>query len=440
MVPGAPVATSGILFAVPAFRDESGSGSLSALLTIRLSRSPFAELLAVPPSAHRVLQPSRPPTLPPSDSPVLRLLRPPTFPLGSLSAAPAPAFCPHSICEASRRPALRPSRPPTFPLGSLSAASAPALCPHSICEASRRSALCPFRPPPVPSSVSFALRSFFCLARLFLFLTPSSIWMGISGEDFPRGQLFCIFPSAGFQHTLIYLIYKERMPFPYTSGNGSVLSVRCSRLPSCLPLRLPSRPPHLPPEFFSSAASFFLPPARPFCTLPHPSSVLFRRLLCLCSHFSRLIVPSRPNFFRLPHPSPLLPPDLLAPCHTLRPPFFAGRPSLIPAFRPSRHSPIRFFLRLPRPFSRLFPRKFAAPFGKVKALLRASPPELRIGPTPTSALPRLLLRPQSSRHRFYGQNASCRFTMQSQLRQKIFKKIFKKFVKKLKKYLSLHPL
>ena len=149
MVPGAPVATSGILFAVPAFREW-----------LRLS---------VRTTYH---------------SPI-----------------------PLSICGAPCRPALCPSRPPTFPLGSLSAASAPALCPHSICEASRRSALCPFRPPPVPSSVSFALRSFFCLARLFLFLTPSSIWMGISGEDFPRGQLFCIFPSAGFQHTLLYTLY-----------------------------------------------------------------------------------------------------------------------------------------------------------------------------------------------------------------------------------------
>lgn len=326
-------------------RSESGSGSLSALLTIRLSRSPFAELLAVPPSAHRVLQPSRPPTLPPSDSPVLRLLRPPTFPFGSLSAAPAPAFCPHSICEASRRPALRPSRPPTFPLGSLSAASAPALCPHSICEASRRSALCQLCPP------------VFFLPGPPLSLPDSVINLdGHFRGGLPSRTAILHLSKRRFStHSYIPYIYKERMPFPYTSGNGSVLSVRCSRLPSCLPLRLPSRPPHLPPEFFSSAASFFLPPARPFCTLPHPSSVLFRRLLCLCSHFSRLIVPSRPNFFRLPHPSPLLPPDLLAPCHTLRPPFFAGRPSLIPAFRPSRHSPIRFFLRLPRPFSRLFP-------------------------------------------------------------------------------------
>lgn len=197
------------------------------------------------------------------------------------------------------------------------------------------------------------------------------------------------------------------MPFPYTSGNGSVLSVRCSRLPSCLPLRLPSRPPHLPPEFFSSAASFFLPPARPFCTLPHPSSVLFRRLLCLCSHFSRLIVPSRPNFFRLPHPSSAL---------------FRRSPLPNSGFSPLAPFPNSIFSPPAAPFFPPFPRKFAAPFGKVKALLRASPSELRIGPTPTSALPRLLLRPQSSRHRFYGRNASCRFTMQSQLRQKNIQK------------------
>ena len=199
MVPGAPVATSGILFAVPAFREW-------LRLSVRTTyHSPIPLSICGAP-CRPALCPSRPPTFPPSDSPALRLLRPPTFPLGSLSAAPAPAFCPHSICEASRRPALRPSRPPTFPLGSLSAASAPALCPHSICEASRSSALCPFRPPPVPSSVSFALRSFSCLARLFLFLTPSSIWMGISGEDFPRGQLFASFQAPVF-NTLLYTLY-----------------------------------------------------------------------------------------------------------------------------------------------------------------------------------------------------------------------------------------
>ena len=303
MVPGAPVATSGILFAVPAFREW-----------LRLS---------VRTTYH---------------SPI-----------------------PLSICGAPCRPALCPSRPPTFPLGSLSAASAPALCPHSICEASRRSALCPFRPLSVPPSARPVLCQL-CPPVFFLPGPPLSLPDSVINLDghfrggLPSRTAILHLSKRRFStHSYIPYIYKERMPFPYTSGNGSVLSVRCSRLPSCLPLRLPSRPPHLPPEFFSSAASFFLPPARPFCTLPHPSSVLFRRLLCLCSHFSRLIVPSRPNFFRLPHPSPLLPPDLLAPCHTLRLPFFAGRPSLIPAFRPSRHSPIRFFLRLPRPFSRLFP-------------------------------------------------------------------------------------
>ena len=364
MVPGAPVATSGILFAVPAFREW-----------LRLS---------VRTTYH---------------SPI-----------------------PLSICGAPCRPALCPSRPPTFPLGSLSAASAPALCPHSICEASRRSALCPFRPPPVPSSVSFALRSFFCLARLFLFLTPSSIWMGISGEDFPRGQLFCIFPSAGFQHTLIYLIY-IRSECRFRTPPGTVLFCRsdaAASLPVCLsacllvrrtfhlnffvcciflptsrptflhlaasfvrpfsPVALPLLPfftAHraLPPEFFPPATSFTAPPARPFSTLPHPSSALFRRSPLPNSGFSPLA--PFPNSIFSPPAAPFFPP---------------------------------------------FPRKFAAPFGKVKALLRASPSELRIGPTPTSALPRLLLRPQSSRHRFYGRNASCRFTMRSKLRQKNIQK------------------
>ena len=307
-------------------RSESGSGSLSALLTIRLSRSPFAELLAVPPSAHRVLQPSRPPTLPPSDSPALRLSCPPPI-------APSDLPARLSVCGSGSGflPALH--------LRSFSPS-----CPLSV-PPSARPVLCQLCPP------------VFFLPGPPLSLPDSVINLdGHFRGGLPSRTAILHLSKRRFStHSYIPYIYKERMPFPYTSGNGSVLSVRCSRLPSCLPLRLPSRPPHLPPEFFSSAASFFLPPARPFCTLPHPSSVLFRRLLCLCSHFSRLIVPSRPNFFRLPHPSPLLPPDLLAPCHTLRPPFFAGRPSLIPAFRPSRHSPIRFFLRLPRPFSRLFP-------------------------------------------------------------------------------------
>lgn len=129
------------------------------------------------------------------------------------------------------------------------------------------------------------------------------------------------------------------------------------------------------PEFFPPFAPFTAPLARPFRILPHPSSALFRRSPLPNSGFSPLA----------PFPNSIF------------------SPSVAPFFPP-------------------FPRKFAAPFGRVKALLRASPPELRIGPTPTSALPGLPLRPQSSRLRFCGQNASCRFTMQSKLRQKNIQK------------------
>lgn len=354
MVPGAPVATSGILFAVPAFREW-------LRLSVRTTyHSPIPLSICGAP-CRPGLCPSRPPTFPPSDSPALRLSCPPPIAPSDLPARLSVCGSGSGFLPALHLRSFSPSCPP--PIASSNLPARLTVCrlgPGSL-PALHLRGFSPFRPlsvPPsaVPSSVSFALRSFFCLARLFLFLTPSSIWMGISGEDFPRGQLFCIFPSAGFQHTLIYLIY-IRSECRFRTPPGTVLFCRsdaAASLPVCLSAcLLVCRTFHL--NFFSSAASFFLPPARPFCTLPHPSSVLFRRLLCLCSHFSRLIVPSRPNFFRLPHPSPLLPPDLLAPCHTLRPSFFTGRPSQIPAFRPSRHSPIRFFLRLPRPFSRLFP-------------------------------------------------------------------------------------
>ena len=328
MVPGAPVATSGILFAVPAFREW-------LRLSVRTTyHSPIPLSICGAP-CRPALCPSRPPTFPPSDSPALRLSCPPPI-------APSDLPARLSVCGSGS--------------GFL-----PAL--HLLI-------FSPFRPPPVSSS-SLPILCQLCPPVFFLPGPPLSLPDSVINLDghfrggLPSRTAILHLSKRRFStHSYIPYIYKERMPFPYTSGNGSVLSVRCSRLPSCLPLRLPSRPPHLPPEFFSSAASFFLPPARPFCTLPHPSSVLFRRLLCLCSHFSRLIVPSRPNFFRLPHPSPLLSPDLLAPCHTLRPSFFTGRPSQIPAFRPSRHSPIRFFLRLPRPFSRLFSENLPPRSGK----------------------------------------------------------------------------
>ena len=374
MVPGAPVATSGILFAVPAFREW-------LRLSVRTTyHSPIPLSICGAP-CRPALCPSRPPTFPPSDSPALRLSRPPTLlssdsPALRLSCPPpiAPSDLPArlAVCGSGSGsgsgflPALHlrsfsPSCPP--PIASSNLPARLTVCrlgPGSL-PALHLRGFSPFRPLSVPPSARPVLCQL-CPPVFFLPGPPLSLPDSVINLDghfrggLPSRTAILHLSKRRFStHSYIPYIYKERMPFPYTSGNGSVLSVRCSRLPSCLPLRLPSRPPHLPPEFFSSAASFFLPPARPFSTLPHPSSVLFRRLLCLCSHFSRLIVPSRPNFFRLPHPSPLLPPDLLAPCHTLRPPFFAGRPSLIPAFRPSRHSPIRFFLRLPRPFSRLFP-------------------------------------------------------------------------------------
>ena len=422
MVPGAPVATSGILFAVPAFREW-------LRLSVRTTyHSPIPLSICGAP-CRPALCPSRPPTFPPSDSPALRLSRPPTLPPSDspalrLSCPPpiAPSDLPArlSVCGSGSGflPALHlrsfsPSCPP--PIASSNLPARLTVCrlgPGSL-PALHLRGFSPFRPLSVPPSARPVLCQL-CPPVFFLPGPPLSLPDSVINLDghfrggLPSRTAILHLSKRRFStHSYIPYIYKERMPFPYTSGNGSVLSVRCSRLPSCLPLRLPSRPPHLPPEFFSSAASFFLPPARPFCTLPHPSSVLFRRLLCLCSHFSRLIVPSRPNFFRLPHPSSAL---------------FRRSPLPNSGFSPLAPFPNSIFSPPAAPFFPPFPRKFAAPFGKVKALLRASPSELRIGPTPTSALPRLLLRPQSSRHRFYGRNASCRFTMQSQLRQKNIQK------------------
>lgn len=366
--------------------------------------------------------PSRPLPIASSNLPALRLSRPPTL-LSSAYCALRPSRSALCLRLRLRLSARTPFAKLLAVLPSAHRVLQPSRSAHCLPPRPRLSARTPFaRLLAVPPSVSFALRSFFCLARLFLFLTPSSIWMGISGEDFPRGQLFCIFPSAGFQHTLIYLIY-IRSECRFRTPPGTVLFCRsdaAASLPVCLsacllvrrtfhlnffvcciflptsrptflhlaasfvrpfsPVALPLLPfftAHraLPPEFFPPATSFTAPPARPFSTLPHPSSALFRRSPLPNSGFSPL-APFPNSIFSSPA-APFFPP---------------------------------------------FPRKFAAPFGKVKALLRASPSELRIGPTPTSALPLLLLRPQSSRHRFYGQNASCRFTMQSQLRQKNIQK------------------
>lgn len=373
MVPGAPVATSGILFAVPAFREW-------LRLSVRTTyHSPIPLSICGAP-CRPALCPSRPPTFPPSDSPALRLSCPPPIAPSDLPARLSVCGSGSGFLPALHLRSFSPSCPP--PIASSNLPARLTVCrlgPGSL-PALHLRGFSPFRPLSVPPSARPVLCQL-CPPVFFLPGPPLSLPDSVINLDghfrggLPSRTAILHLSKRRFStHSYIPYIYKERMPFPYTSGNGSVLSVRCSRLPSCLPLRLLSRPPHLPPEFFSSAASFFLPPARPFSTLPHPSSALFRRSPLPNSGFSPLA--PFPNSIFSPPAAPFFPP---------------------------------------------FPRKFAAPFGKVKALLRASPSELRIGPTPTSAL-LLLLRPQSSRHRFYGRNASCRFTMRSQLRQKNIQK------------------
>lgn len=374
MVPGAPVATSGILFAVPAFREW-------LRLSVRTTyHSPIPLSICGAP-CRPALCPSRPSTFPPSDSPALRLSCPPPIAPSDLPARLSVCGSGSGFLPALHLRSFSPSCPP--PIASSNLPARLTVCrlgPGSL-PALHLRGFSPFRPLSVPPSARPVLCQL-CPPVFFLPGPPLSLPDSVINLDghfrggLPSRTAILHLSKRRFStHSYIPYIYKERMPFPYTSGNGSVLSVRCSRLPSCLPLRLPSRPPHLPPEFFSSAASFFLPPARPFSTLPHPSSALFRRSPLPNSGFSPLA--PFPNSIFSPPAAPFFPP---------------------------------------------FPRKFAAPFGKVKALLRASPSELRIGPTPTSALLLLLLRPQSSRHRFYGRNASCRFTMRSQLRQKNIQK------------------
>lgn len=124
----------------PGSGSGSGSGSLPALLAIRLFRSPFAKLLAVPPSV--------------------------------------------------------------------------------------RSALCPLCSPAFPASDHSDLRFFFCLARLFFLLPhPDSVFKPdghFRPAFFSPTVLLAAFQAPFFKHSYIPYIYKERMPFPYTSGNGSV--------------------------------------------------------------------------------------------------------------------------------------------------------------------------------------------------------------------------
>ena len=151
MVPGAPVATSGILFAVPAFREW-------LRLSVRTTyHSPIPLSICGAP-CRPALCPSRPPTFPPSDSPALRLSRPPTLP-PSDSPAPRPS-----------RSALFLRLPlPLFPRPPLSQLLAVLPSAHRVLQPSRSAHCLPPRPRlsartpfarllAVPPSVRSALR------------------------------------------------------------------------------------------------------------------------------------------------------------------------------------------------------------------------------------------------------------------------------------------
>ena len=155
MVPGAPVATSGILFAVPAFREW-------LRLSVRTTyHSPIPLSICGAP-CRPALCPSRPPTFPPSDSPALRLSRPPTLPPSAYCALrpSRSALCLRLRLRLSARTpfakllavlpsahrVLQPSRsahclPPRPRLSARTPFARLLAVPPSV-----RSALCPFRP------------------------------------------------------------------------------------------------------------------------------------------------------------------------------------------------------------------------------------------------------------------------------------------------------
>ena len=295
MVPGAPVATSGILFAVPAFR-------VWLRLSVRTTyHSPIPLSICGAP-CRPALCPSRPPTFPPSDSPALRLSCPPPIAPSDLPARLSVCGSGSGFLPALHLRSFSPSCPP--PIASSNLPARLTVCrlgPGSL-PALHLRGFSPFRPLSVPPSARPVLCQL-CPPVFFLPGPPLSLPDSVINLDghfrggLPSRTAILHLSKRRFStHSYIPYIYKERMPFPYTSGNGSVLSVRCSRLPSCLPLRLPSRPP-----------------------------------------------PFHLNFFRLLHLSSYLPPDLFAPCRILRPSFFSGCSASAPIFHGSSCPPARIF-------------------------------------------------------------------------------------------------
>ncbi len=295
MVPGAPVATSGILFAVPAFREW-------LRLSVRTTyHSPIPLSICGAP-CRPALCPSRPPTFPPSDSPALRLSRPPPIAPSDLPARLSVCGSGSGFLPALHLRSFSPSCPP--PIASSNLPARLTVCrlgPGSL-PALHLRGFSPFRPLSVPPSARPVLCQL-CPPVFFLPGPPLSLPDSVINLDghfrggLPSRTAICIFPSAGFQHTLIYLIY-IRSECRFRTPPGTVL-------------------------FCRSDAAASLPVCLSAC-------LLVRRTFHL-------------NFFRLLHLSSYLPPDLFAPCRILRPSFFAGCSASAPIFHGSSCPPARIF-------------------------------------------------------------------------------------------------
>lgn len=151
MVPGAPVATSGILFAVPAFREW-------LRLSVRTTyHSPIPLSICGAP-CRPALCPSRPPTFPPSDSPALRLSCPPPIAPSDLPARLSVCGSGSGFLPALHLRSFSPSCPP--PIASSNLPARLTVCrlgPGSL-PALHLRGFSPFRPLSVPPSVRSALR------------------------------------------------------------------------------------------------------------------------------------------------------------------------------------------------------------------------------------------------------------------------------------------
>ena len=296
MVPGAPVATSGILFAVPAFREW-------LRLSVRTTyHSPIPLSICGAP-CRPALCPSRPPTFPPSDSPALRLSCPPPIAPSDLPARLSVCGSGSGFLPALHLRSFSPSCPP--PIASSNLPARLTVCrlgPGSL-PALHLRGFSPFRPLSVPPSARPVLCQL-CPPVFFLPGPPLSLPDSVINLDghfrggLPSRTAILHLSKRRFStHSYIPYIY-IRSECRFRTPPGTVLFCRsdaAASLPVCL-----------------------------------SASLLVRRTFHL-------------NFFRLLHLSSYLPPDLFAPCRILRPSFFAGCSASAPIFHGSSCPPARIF-------------------------------------------------------------------------------------------------